>query len=49
MPEQLRPKYQYFTQADMVKLKKAGYAREFTPLEEAVKDYVGYLKERAYL
>jgi ADP-L-glycero-D-manno-heptose 6-epimerase len=49
MPEYLRSKYQYFTQSDMTKVRKAGYAREFTPLEEAVKDYMGYLKERAHL
>ena len=49
MPETLRPKYQYFTQAKMEKLRKAGYRTRFTPLEKAVKDYTGYLKEKKYL
>lgn len=49
MPETLRPKYQYFTEAKMGKLRKTGYRQEFTPLEAAVRDYVGYLKESRYL
>ena len=49
MPETLRPKYQYFTQAKMEKLRKIGYRTHFTPLEKAVKDYTGYLKEKKYL
>jgi ADP-L-glycero-D-manno-heptose 6-epimerase len=40
MPETLRPKYQYFTCADVSKLRAAGYAEPFTPLNEAVRDYV---------
>ena len=40
MPETLRPKYQYFTQADIGKLRAAGYDAPFTPLEDAVRDYV---------
>lgn len=40
MPESLRLKYQYFTQADMAKLRTAGYAKPFTTLEAGVKDYV---------
>ncbi len=40
MPEALRGKYQYFTQADVAKLRKAGYTRPFTTLEESVRDYV---------
>jgi ADP-L-glycero-D-manno-heptose 6-epimerase len=40
MPERLKPKYQYFTQADMTKLRKAGYAKPFTTLEDGVADYV---------
>ncbi len=51
MPEDLRGKYQYFTEAKMDKLKKAGYSRDFTSLEDGVKDYVqNYLmKEDKYL
>ncbi len=40
MPEDLRGKYQYFTQAKMTKLRKAGYTAPMTTLEEGVKDYV---------
>ena len=40
MPETLRPKYQYFTCADISKLRATGYTRLFTPLAEAVSDYV---------
>ena len=51
MPEAIRDKYQYFTQADMKKLQDAGYKQEFTSLEDAVKDYIqNYLsKENQYL
>ena len=49
MPEHLRPRYQYFTQAETAKLREAGYAKEFTPLEDAVRDYVTYLKEERTL
>lgn len=50
MPEDLRGKYQYFTQAKMQKLRDAGYGTPFTSLEEGVKDYVqNYLmQEDAY-
>lgn len=40
MPEVLRGKYQYYTKADISKLRGAGYARPMTPLAEAVRDYV---------
>jgi len=40
MPEHLRDKYQYYTQADMTKLREAGYTAEFTSLEEGVRQYV---------
>ena len=44
MPEALRGKYQYFTRADITKLRTAGYTAPITPLTEAVRDYVqGYL------
>lgn len=49
MPELLREKYQYFTQADLSKLRKAGITHTFRTLEEAVKDYAGYLKGNSYL
>ena len=40
MPESLRDKYQYFTQAEVSKLRDAGYTKPFTSLEDGVKDYV---------
>lgn len=44
MPEALRGKYQYFTQAEITKLRSTGFTRELSPLEDAVRDYVqGYL------
>jgi ADP-L-glycero-D-manno-heptose 6-epimerase len=39
MPETLRGKYQYFTEAKIEKLRAAGYVSEFTSLEEGVRDY----------
>ncbi|MBL7187207.1 MAG: ADP-glyceromanno-heptose 6-epimerase [Phycisphaerae bacterium] len=50
MPDSIRNQYQYFTQADMSKLRSAGYDRQITPLEDAIKDYVQtYLQEDGYL
>ncbi|KXU36976.1 ADP-L-glycero-D-mannoheptose-6-epimerase [Cephaloticoccus primus] len=40
MPEALRGKYQYFTQADIRKLRNSRYPRPVTPLADAVRDYV---------
>ena len=40
MPEKLRGKYQYHTEAEMAKLRAAGCDVPFRPLEDAVKDYV---------
>lgn len=40
MPEELRGKYQYFTQAKINKIKKAGYKNKITSLEDSVDDYV---------
>ena len=40
MPEDLQGKYQYFTEANMTKLRKAGYKAPMTSLEDGVKDYV---------
>jgi len=49
MPEDIRDKYQYFTEADMQKLKTAGYNKKFTSLEEGVQDYVQqYLNKEKY-
>lgn len=40
MPEDIRDKYQYFTEADMSKLRNAGYKDSFYTLEEGVGEYV---------
>jgi ADP-L-glycero-D-manno-heptose 6-epimerase len=40
MPVSIRDKYQYFTQADIGKLRAAGYGQPITSLEDAVRDYV---------
>lgn len=40
MPEDIRDKYQYFTEADMQKLRDAGYYDSFYTLEEGVAEYV---------
>ncbi|MFH0858103.1 MAG: ADP-glyceromanno-heptose 6-epimerase [Candidatus Omnitrophota bacterium] len=49
MPLAIRDKYQYFTQADLAKLRKAGCRHKFYTLEKGVKDYAGYLKNNSYL
>lgn len=47
-PLELRDKYQYFTEANMQKLRSIGYTKEFTSLEEGVRDYVqGYLNSKS--
>jgi ADP-L-glycero-D-manno-heptose 6-epimerase len=49
-PIDIRDKYQYFTEADMTKLKNAGYNNAFMTLEEGVADYVSnYLTPNSYL
>lgn len=50
LPEHLREKYQYFTEAKMNKIKKAGYSLPITSLEDGVTDYVkNYLSGKLYL
>lgn len=50
MPEDIRDKYQYFTEASMEKLRKAGYTYSFTSLEDGVANYVQqYLLPAGYL
>lgn len=44
MPEALRGQYQSFTQADMRRLRDAGYDGQFTTLEEGVRRYVALLR-----
>ncbi|MEN7548738.1 ADP-glyceromanno-heptose 6-epimerase [Rapidithrix thailandica] len=48
-PEDIRDKYQYFTEANMDKLRSIGYTKPFTSLEEGVSDYVkNYLMPGKY-
>ncbi len=50
MPDHLAGKYQYFTEADIGKMRKAGYIKSITPLEDGVNDYVKeYLLKDGYL
>lgn len=50
MPEHLRDRYQYHTQADITRIGAAGYTTETTPLDTAVADYVrDYLVPGKYL
>lgn len=45
-PEKYRAAYQYYTCADLSRLRKAGWKKEFIPLEEGVRQYVDFLRER---
>ncbi len=48
-PEDIRDKYQYFTEADMQKLISVGYDNGFYSLEDGVKEYVAnYLQSESY-
>jgi ADP-L-glycero-D-manno-heptose 6-epimerase len=50
IPADIRDTYQYFTEANMNKLKGAGYVKEFTTLEEGVRRYVSqFLQTSRYL
>jgi ADP-L-glycero-D-manno-heptose 6-epimerase len=50
MPDSICNQYQYFTEADITKLREIGYDKEITSLEESVGDYVTkYLERGAYL
>ena len=49
MPEDIRDKYQYFTEANMGKLQRAGYTNAFHSLERGIDDYVrNYLSTHQY-
>jgi ADP-L-glycero-D-manno-heptose 6-epimerase len=50
IPEDIKAKYQYYTCADMVKIRDAGYGKRFMSLEDSVSDYVQqYLMKGKYL
>jgi ADP-L-glycero-D-manno-heptose 6-epimerase len=46
MPKELQGKYQYVTQADVSRLRAAGYRKDFTSLEDGVRQYVEWLERR---
>ncbi|MEM9932149.1 MAG: ADP-glyceromanno-heptose 6-epimerase [Bacteroidota bacterium] len=49
-PVDIRDSYQYYTQANMEKLRKIGYEKAFTELEEGIEDYVrNYLLTKTYM
>lgn len=43
-PLNIRDKYQYFTEANITKLREAGYKEPFTSLEDGVREYVSFLQ-----
>lgn len=45
-PLEIRDKYQYFTEANMSKLRSVGYTEPFTSLEDGVKEYVDFLNSK---
>jgi len=47
-PVEIRDKYQYFTEANMMKLRQAGYDGSFTSLEEGVRQYVRFLQDFSF-
>ena len=48
-PLDIRDKYQYYTEANIAKLRKAGFKASFTSLEDGVDEYVsGFLKKEKY-
>jgi len=49
MPEVLRPRYQYFTEADLTKLRSAGFVRSFSDLRSGLADYCDFLKDSSTL
>lgn len=48
MPEHLREKYQYYTQADIASLREAGYSEAFMNVETGVEDYVTKYLDRGF-
>lgn len=49
-PQDIRDNYQYYTEADMDKLKAAGYNKEFCSLEKGIEDYLKlYLEQARYM
>lgn len=49
-PESIRKTYQYYTCADVTKLRETGYCRPFYSLKEGIRDYINnYLKNGRYM
>ncbi len=48
MPPELRDRYQYFTEAKIEKLRRAGYTQPFVSLEEGIRDYVQNYLNKSY-
>lgn len=49
IPEDIREKYQYFTEANMNKLRSIGYTKPFTKIEAAIEDYIkNYISTNTY-
>ena len=49
IPKDIRDRYQYFTEANMTKLRSLGFTHQFHTLEEGVSDYVkDYLNDKVY-
>jgi ADP-L-glycero-D-manno-heptose 6-epimerase len=49
LPEHLKDKYQYFTEARLEKIKTTGYNKTITSLEKGVNDYVNHLQGKIFL
>ena len=47
-PISIRENYQYYTKANIKKLRKIGYKRSFYTLEEGIEDYINYLENNSY-
>jgi ADP-L-glycero-D-manno-heptose 6-epimerase len=46
-PEQLKGRYQSYTQADMAALRAAGYTQPFMSVEQGVASYMAWLQDRS--
>ena len=50
MPDEIRNKYQYFTELNMAKLERSGFSQSGYSLEDGIRDYYqNYLEEDAHL
>ena len=49
MPKNIRSQYQYFTKANIKKLRKHGYKKKFTSLEKGIKSYINNYLLKKYI